>query len=67
MAGEEPWSPGLPMPVAGLRLGVLQGYVTGDWDATVTTAFERAWGRCAAAGARIEKLDVPELREIPAR
>ena len=66
MAGEETWSPGLPMPVAGLRLGVLQGYVTGDWDATVTAAFERALSTLSSAGARIETLEVPELAEIPA-
>lgn len=66
MAGEDPWSPGLPMPVAGLRLGVLQGYVTEGWDATVTAAFERALSKLSAAGARVEKLVVPELPEIPA-
>jgi aspartyl-tRNA(Asn)/glutamyl-tRNA(Gln) amidotransferase subunit A len=66
MAGDEPWSAGLPLPVAGLRLGVLQGYVTEGWDATVTAAFERALSRLSAAGARIEKLEVPELPEIPA-
>jgi aspartyl-tRNA(Asn)/glutamyl-tRNA(Gln) amidotransferase subunit A len=66
MAGEEPWPPGLPLPVAGLRLGVLQGYVTGDWDGGVTTAFERALSRLSAAGARVERLEVPELSQIPA-
>jgi aspartyl-tRNA(Asn)/glutamyl-tRNA(Gln) amidotransferase subunit A len=66
MAGEAPLSAGLPMPVAGRRLGVLQGYVTGDWDATVAAGFERALSTLSAAGARIEKLDVPELAEIPA-
>ncbi len=66
MAGEEAWSPGLPLPVAGLRLGVLQGYVTEGWDAGVTAAFEAALSRLSAAGARIEKLEVPELAEIPA-
>jgi aspartyl-tRNA(Asn)/glutamyl-tRNA(Gln) amidotransferase subunit A len=66
MAGEEPWSPGLPLPVAGLRLGVLQGYVADGWDADVTAAFERALSRLSAAGARIDRLLVPELAEIPA-
>lgn len=66
MAGEEPWAPGLPLPVAGLRLGVLQGYVTDGWDAAVTSAFERALSRLSRAGARIEPLVVPELAEIPA-
>lgn len=69
MAGETPWSPGLPqdqsMPVAGLRLGVLQGYVTEGWDAGVTTAFEAALSRLSAAGARVEMLVVPELADIP--
>jgi aspartyl-tRNA(Asn)/glutamyl-tRNA(Gln) amidotransferase subunit A len=66
MAGEEAWSPGLPLPVAGLRLGVLQGYVTEGWDAGVTAAFERALSRLSAAGARVERLVVPELADIPA-
>jgi aspartyl-tRNA(Asn)/glutamyl-tRNA(Gln) amidotransferase subunit A len=66
MAGEESWSPAPPRPVAGLRLGVLQGYVTGDWDAAVTGAFEAALARLSKAGARIETLEVPELPEIPA-
>ncbi|WP_270933196.1 amidase [Falsiroseomonas oryzae] len=66
MAGEEPWSPGLPLPVAGLKLGVLQGYVTQDWDKDVTAAFEAALSRLSAAGVRIERLDLPELAEIPA-
>jgi aspartyl-tRNA(Asn)/glutamyl-tRNA(Gln) amidotransferase subunit A len=66
MAGEAPWSPGLPLPVAGLRLGVLGGYVTDGWDAGVTAAFERALSTLSAAGARVERLEVPELAEIPA-
>jgi len=65
MAGEETPAPLAPMPVAGLRLGVLQGYVTEGWDAAVTAAFERALSRLSAAGARVERLDVPELAEIP--
>ena len=65
MADEPIWSPGPSLPVAGLRLGVLQGYVTGDWDSAVTTAFERALARLSAAGARIDLLTVPELDDIP--
>ena len=70
MAGEEPRgspvAPGLPLPVAGLRLGVLGGYVTEGTEPAVAAAFERALSRLSAAGARIEKLDVPELAHIPA-
>jgi aspartyl-tRNA(Asn)/glutamyl-tRNA(Gln) amidotransferase subunit A len=65
MADDAPWSPGLPLPVAGLRLGVLQGYVTQGWDAAVTAAFEAALARLSGAGARVERLTVPELEEIP--
>lgn len=67
MAGEDAVSSGsfLRLPVAGLRLGVLQGYVTEGWDAGVTAAFEAALARLSAAGARVEKLAVPELAEIP--
>jgi len=64
MAGEAPWSPGLPLPVAGLRLGVLGGYVAEDWDATVTATFEVALARLSRAGARVQPLEVPELPEI---
>ncbi|WP_439597517.1 amidase [Falsiroseomonas sp.] len=65
MAGEESWTPAPAMPVAGLRLGVLQGYVTENWDPAVTTAFEAALAKLSAAGARVERLVVPELAEIP--
>ncbi|MGK7867493.1 amidase [Falsiroseomonas sp. E2-1-a20] len=65
MAGEDPAPPQPLGPVAGLRLGVLQGYVCDGWDAGVTEAFERTLSRLSAAGARVEKLAVPELAEIP--
>jgi aspartyl-tRNA(Asn)/glutamyl-tRNA(Gln) amidotransferase subunit A len=66
MAGEDPEADTPVLPVAGLRLGVLQGYVTEGWEPAVAAAFERALSRLSAAGARVEKLDVPELAEIPA-
>jgi aspartyl-tRNA(Asn)/glutamyl-tRNA(Gln) amidotransferase subunit A len=66
MAGEEAWSQGLPLPVAGLRLGVLQGYVAEGWDATVAATFGKALSRLSAAGARVETIEVAELAEIPA-
>ncbi len=65
MAGAEAAAPIAPMGVAGLRLGVLQGYVTENWDAGVTAAFERALSTLSAAGARITTLAVPELADIP--
>jgi aspartyl-tRNA(Asn)/glutamyl-tRNA(Gln) amidotransferase subunit A len=65
MAGEEAWCPAPPLPLAGLRLGVLQGYVAEGWDAGVTAGFEAALERLSRAGARIELLGVPALAEIP--
>jgi aspartyl-tRNA(Asn)/glutamyl-tRNA(Gln) amidotransferase subunit A len=65
MAGGDP-APAAPVPsLVGLRFGVLQGYVCAGWDAGVTEAFERSLSRLSAAGARVEKLTVPELAEIP--
>jgi aspartyl-tRNA(Asn)/glutamyl-tRNA(Gln) amidotransferase subunit A len=66
MAGEERPASGFVPPVPGLRLGVLQGYVTEDWDGAVSAAFERALSRLSAAGAQVKKLSVPDLAEIPA-
>ncbi|MGX9966927.1 amidase [Roseomonas sp. F4] len=65
MAGEDAWTPAPAQGVAGLRLGVLQGYVTENWDPQVTIAFEAALEKLSAAGARVELLTVPELAEIP--
>ncbi|HZF77344.1 MAG TPA: amidase [Acetobacteraceae bacterium] len=66
MAGGE-GAPDLPaLPVAGLRLAVLDGFVAEGWDAVVAATFERALSRLSAAGARIERLTVPELADIPA-
>jgi Asp-tRNA(Asn)/Glu-tRNA(Gln) amidotransferase A subunit family amidase len=65
MAGGE-GAPDLPaLPVAGLRLAVLDGFVAEGWDAVVAATFERALSRLSAAGARIERLTVPELADIP--
>jgi aspartyl-tRNA(Asn)/glutamyl-tRNA(Gln) amidotransferase subunit A len=53
-------------PAAGLRLGLPRGtFLTEDMDATVAAAFSRALSRLAAAGARIELFDLPELAELP--
>ncbi|MBU8544679.1 MULTISPECIES: amidase [Roseomonadaceae] len=65
MAGEDGWVPAPAQGIAGMRLGVLQGYVTENWDPQVTTAFEAALKKLSAAGARVELLTVPELADIP--
>jgi aspartyl-tRNA(Asn)/glutamyl-tRNA(Gln) amidotransferase subunit A len=66
MAGEEPMESATGLPVRGLRLALLEGYVAEGWDSHVAASFERALSRLSAAGALVERLRVPELAEIPA-
>ncbi|MBD0274328.1 MAG: amidase [Acetobacteraceae bacterium] len=66
-SGDEAPAPPEPRPVAGLRLGLPRGtFLTEGLDAAVDAAFARALSRLAAAGARIELFDLPELAELPA-
>lgn len=53
------------LPLDGLRLGVPDSYVVDGMDAAVSTAFERALSRLAAAGAKIVTLPLAMLKEIP--
>lgn len=52
-------------PLDGLRLGVPDSYVEDGMDAVVGAAFERALSRLASAGARIVRLPLAMLKEIP--
>lgn len=54
-----------PMPLAGLRLGVLQGYVLDGIDDTVAAAFAQALRWLAGAGAQVRDITLPELHRIP--
>ncbi|HEY0340645.1 MAG TPA: amidase, partial [Steroidobacteraceae bacterium] len=53
-----------PSP-SGMRFGVPKTFVLEDMDSTVAAHFERSLSRLSAAGARIERLDIPEFAEIP--
>lgn len=65
LAGEAAQVPDM-LALAGLRLGVPDGYVTEGMDAAVSAAFERALARLSAAGARIVPLPLAALlQEIP--
>lgn len=67
ISGDEAPAAPEPRPVATLRLGLPRGtFLTEDMDAAVDGAFSRALSRLAAAGARIELFDLPELAELPA-
>ena len=54
-----------PFPLAGLRLGVVEGYVDADLDRQVAEAYAAALGRLAKAGARLIVLNIPEFAELP--
>ena len=63
LAGDPP-APPAPARMAGLRLGVPANLVCDGMDATVAAAFERALSVLSAAGARIERVPMPEFDEI---
>jgi aspartyl-tRNA(Asn)/glutamyl-tRNA(Gln) amidotransferase subunit A len=51
--------------LAGMRFAVPTTFVLEDVDADVAAHFERSLSRMSAAGARIERIDIPEFAEIP--
>jgi aspartyl-tRNA(Asn)/glutamyl-tRNA(Gln) amidotransferase subunit A len=53
-------------PLAGLRFAVPMHFVMDDLEPVVAQAFERALKALAGVGVRIEKIDLPELNELPA-
>jgi len=62
----EPIAVPAPAPLAGLRLAVPMHFVMDDLDAVVATTFERALKALSGVGVKIEKIDLPELAELPA-
>lgn len=60
------YSPEPLLPLAGLRLGVLQGYVLDGLDAAVSLAFEHALHSLSYAGASVEPVQFDALDRIPA-
>ena len=54
-----------PQPLAGLAIGVIEGYVDESLDASVAAAFADALTRLAKAGAKLTPVRVPELAELP--
>ncbi|KAA2214008.1 amidase [Teichococcus oryzae] len=66
MAGAENAEPPPVRPVAGLRFAIPEDtFLFEELEPAVTAAFERAVARLEAAGARIERIALPELAEIP--
>lgn len=53
------------LPLAGLRLGVVQDYVLEGLEDPVAQAFDRALGRLSSAGAQIITVRFPALGELP--
>jgi aspartyl-tRNA(Asn)/glutamyl-tRNA(Gln) amidotransferase subunit A len=54
-----------PAPLAGLAIGVIEGYVDDGLDPSVAAAFAAALARLARAGAKLTRLRLPELDELP--
>jgi aspartyl-tRNA(Asn)/glutamyl-tRNA(Gln) amidotransferase subunit A len=50
--------------LAGMRFAIPTTFVLEDMDADVAAHFERSLSRMSAAGARIERIDVPEFADI---
>jgi aspartyl-tRNA(Asn)/glutamyl-tRNA(Gln) amidotransferase subunit A len=68
MAGEE-FAPLEPLPVAGLRCGIAQGFPLEHLDETVAAAFDAATERLAKAGVRLTREAMPlfdEMRQVNA-
>lgn len=53
------------MPAAGLRLGVVRGYVDDQMDDVVAQAFGAALERLSRQGVHLVCLPLPELEELP--
>lgn len=52
-------------PEGGLRLGVLETYVTDDLDEVVSGAYQQALTRMSRRGVRLTPVTVSELEELP--
>jgi aspartyl-tRNA(Asn)/glutamyl-tRNA(Gln) amidotransferase subunit A len=63
LAGAPPVAPA-PREVAGARLAVPETLVLNEMDEIVATAFERACAQLSAAGARLQRIAVPEFAEL---
>ena len=53
-------------PEGGLRVGVLETYVTDDLDEVVTAAYQQALTRLSRRGVRLAPVSIRELEELPA-
>ncbi|MCY4287274.1 MAG: amidase [Aestuariivita sp.] len=53
-------------PEGGLRLGVLDGYVTEEMDEVVAGAYQDALTRLSRRGVRLTPLELPQLARLPA-
>jgi len=54
-----------PASLAGLMIGVIEGYVDERLDTSVAKAFAAALNRLARAGAKLTPIRLPELGELP--
>lgn len=65
LAGDAPTVPP-PLPLAGIRLGVIRDFVLDDLDEHVARTFAQTLERLAQAGALLSDVPFPELKRLPA-
>jgi len=53
-------------PLAGLRFAIPKHFVMDELDSTVAKAFDRACKALSAKGVKIDSIDLPQLKELPA-
>lgn len=63
LAGEEPWTL-TPAPLAGLRVGVAQGFPLDNLDETVGKRFSAAIAQLEKAGCRVTQATLPVLGDM---
>lgn len=63
IADRPAWHP--PLPLAGLRLGVLRNYVEEGMEDAVANAYGAALARLSAAGARLTDIRIAEIEALP--
>ena len=64
LAGEPPREL-IPAPAKRIRLAVPNQFMLANMDEHVTKAFERALSRLSKSGVGVERIDIPELDDIP--
>ncbi|MFD2054383.1 amidase [Mesorhizobium calcicola] len=61
MAGEEPPALHVPLPLAGLRVGITRGVLFEDTESAITAAFDRSLRKIEQTGAHLAEISIDDL------